>query len=294
MKYISQYKNGATVTVFAPYDCKNNCPFCVNKKDYKENPHFDMDAVITSMIRLHKITPNCDIVITGGEPFADLEKLQRLILAVAWMNDINFGQHKLFINTTLPFDEYSKETILEFIDINKEYITGLNVSRHVNKYVAECDDEIFDEIPVPVRINCVLYTQKEAAEAKDIYDRFILRKSITGIQFREDYTTTTDLNLYAFEENSTFTHILSSFNINKQPEQFFNANKIFSNDFRWNCKIVDKVSYHRTLPWSKIIYDDKQEINDIIIDPRGNIYDDWNEHGEKLDISTYKQLFQEE
>ena len=83
-------------------------------------------------------------------------------------------------------------------------------------------------------------------------------------------------------------------NINKQAEQFFNANKIFSSDFRWNCKIVDKVSYHRTLPWSKIIYDDKQEINDIIIDPRGNIYDDWNEYGEKLDISTYKQLFQEE
>lgn len=33
MKYISQYKNGATVTIFAPCDCKNNCPFCVNKEE---------------------------------------------------------------------------------------------------------------------------------------------------------------------------------------------------------------------------------------------------------------------
>ena len=29
-------KNGATVTIYAPYDCGNNCPFCVNKKDSRE------------------------------------------------------------------------------------------------------------------------------------------------------------------------------------------------------------------------------------------------------------------
>ena len=36
-KYSCQYERGATVTVFAPYDCGNRCPFCVNKKDYLEN-----------------------------------------------------------------------------------------------------------------------------------------------------------------------------------------------------------------------------------------------------------------
>ena len=27
-------EGGATVTVFVPYDCKNNCPFCINKEEY--------------------------------------------------------------------------------------------------------------------------------------------------------------------------------------------------------------------------------------------------------------------
>ena len=26
-------EGGATVTVFVPYDCNNNCPFCINKKE---------------------------------------------------------------------------------------------------------------------------------------------------------------------------------------------------------------------------------------------------------------------
>ena len=27
-------EGGATVTIFVPYDCKNNCPFCINKEEY--------------------------------------------------------------------------------------------------------------------------------------------------------------------------------------------------------------------------------------------------------------------
>ena len=30
-------EGGATVTVFVPYDCKNHCPFCINKQEY-QNP----------------------------------------------------------------------------------------------------------------------------------------------------------------------------------------------------------------------------------------------------------------
>ena len=30
-------EGGATVTVFVPYNCLNNCPFCINKAEY-ENP----------------------------------------------------------------------------------------------------------------------------------------------------------------------------------------------------------------------------------------------------------------
>ena len=27
---------GATVTIFVPYDCRNHCPFCINKKEYAD------------------------------------------------------------------------------------------------------------------------------------------------------------------------------------------------------------------------------------------------------------------
>ena len=94
-------KNGATVTIFAPYDCGNNCPFCVNKKEYKENPNFNLVEVVNSIIRMDWITPNCDYVITGGEPLADLYKFERIVLTIRALN-LNGSNHKLFINTTLP------------------------------------------------------------------------------------------------------------------------------------------------------------------------------------------------
>lgn len=31
-------EGGATVTVFVPYDCQNNCPFCINKKNTRTAP----------------------------------------------------------------------------------------------------------------------------------------------------------------------------------------------------------------------------------------------------------------
>ena len=33
-------EGGATVTVFVPYDCKNHCPFCINKEEYADMTGF--------------------------------------------------------------------------------------------------------------------------------------------------------------------------------------------------------------------------------------------------------------
>ena len=38
-------EGGATVTVFVPYDCKNNCPFCVNKEEYADCTGFSLEAI---------------------------------------------------------------------------------------------------------------------------------------------------------------------------------------------------------------------------------------------------------
>ena len=37
---------GATVTIFVPYDCRNHCPFCINKKEYADCTGFSLDAIL--------------------------------------------------------------------------------------------------------------------------------------------------------------------------------------------------------------------------------------------------------
>ena len=75
-------EGGATVTVFVPYDCQNNCPFCINKKEYADCSGFSLDAILRSIHTMDEITPRCDFVFTGGEPLADLGSLQKMLDAI--------------------------------------------------------------------------------------------------------------------------------------------------------------------------------------------------------------------
>ena len=80
-------EGGATVTIFVPYDCRNHCPFCVNKQEYAHAEGFSVEAILKSIAVMDEITPRCDFVFTGGEPFANLKALQRMLAA------INFLRH---------------------------------------------------------------------------------------------------------------------------------------------------------------------------------------------------------
>ena len=294
MNYLCQYKNGATVTIFAPYDCGNHCAFCVNKADYKENKTFDLEAVGKALFALHDITPSCDIVITGGEPFADLEKLQMMVQAVAMLNVENamkdIPKHKLFINTTLPGDIYKNA---EFINKFSDVITGLNVSRHPRPdIVKECDDKIFTLIEnVSVRINSVIQDKYDTlVYMPNVYDRYKNYECIKGFQVREDYTQVNAINLYQFSPIMKDFMLTCAGVGETSLETYFKTHLIFKNDFRWNLKITDDISYHKTLPYS-VIYcgSTNKEINDIIITPQGRILDDWNHYGSDLDLDRYKK-----
>lgn len=299
-KYYCQYKDGATITIFAPYDCNNNCPFCVNKKEYKENPTFDLDKVLESLEKLHNITPRCDIVITGGEPFADVKKLKKILIKIWQLNKNSLRPHKVFINTTLPLINGSYYPALDVIGEFKNTITGLNVSRHIKNYVDNGADGIFEFLNdiTSVRINTVLNNTTEASDyIKVVYDRYKCYPAVKGFQVRDDYTQITESNLYIpSDEMIEFLYIHRLIDSPTMPEakQFYNENMIYSNDFRWNVKINDKISYHRTLPYSCIEGSDRfeewwcKEINDIIINPRGEILDDWNEYGKLLNLEAYK------
>ena len=294
MNYTCQYKNGATVTILVPYDCNNNCPFCVNKADYRDKyKNKNMDKVIEGMLRLDTITPNCDYVFSGGEPFANLPSLIILLETVRRLNSRG-SKHKLFINTTFPaFTEEEIKEMLLICESYKDVITGLNISRHLRKYVQECPDSVIDtlkDMGMSIRINTVVYKNSDLANIKSHLERF----KDYQIQIREDYTKCRIETLHDYyDEEGLLSCTLKAMNL-----EFDENNFLFRNDFRWNYILQRKengktITLHRTLPYSTIKTGDSEEINDIIIEPTGLVVTDWNDYGHQIDYDEYKRCMDE-
>ena len=290
MNYTCQYKNGATITILVPYDCNNNCPFCVNKADYREKyKNKDINKVIKNMIKLDSITPNCDYVFSGGEPFANFESLKVLLETVRKLNEKG-SHHKLFINTTFPAftpDEIKKA--LEICESYKDVITGLNISRHLRKYVRECPDDVLyalKNMGMSIRINTVVYNNDDLVNLDAHLERF----KDFQIQIREDYTKCKIESLHDyFEKDGLLQSVLRTMHL-----EFDDKNFLFRNDFRWNYILQTKengktITLHRTLPYSVIKIGDSEEINDIIIEPTGLVATDWNDYGHEIDFDEYNR-----
>ena len=277
-------KKGSTVTVFAPYDCNNGCPFCVNKAEYV-GIKYDVERTIESMWKMHAVTPECDFVFTGGEPLADIPTLWKLLAQIKAMNK-GETHHNLFINTTFP----NKEAV-KVINFWKDTITGLNISRHLKKYVKEIDDEFLNELEVPVRINCVLYEKDWTEEQLEAHlNRFKDYKCVNGFQFRDNYVLVNRNNLFNRNENENLKKLergLLFYKLRNKPDWDFNY-YCHEETFRWDVQLneVPLIKFHRTLPFSKL----GNEINDVIINQEGYIYDDWNGYGKRMDFEEYKRF----
>lgn len=302
MNYVTR-EGGATVTVMVPYDCNNHCPFCINKAEYKDTSKFNLEEILRSIKIMSAMTPNCDFVLTGGEPLADLDACESILRAINGKDT----HHKVFINTTLPVGKYDEDKLA--FTLNRWYtfdlITGINVSRHLNKYVQECDDSIFKKLIFEPRINCVLYTlntQQKGIKQKliDFVERF---KEITSyIQFRKDYVVTTPENLYDEDGDEILNLLKDTFDY---VGPFGQYRMRCGYEFNYNGY---KVAYHKTLPYSKIKLDEnKYVLYDIIVKQTGEIRDDWdvctnnsfenrvtNRVADKLDLSAYKDVTYEQ
>ena len=89
------------------------------------------------------ITPRCDFVFTGGEPLADLNALQQMLDAIP-------ATHKIYINTTFPAQAHTSfEEMLAFTERNKDKITCMNISRHLQHYVEESPDQVLGQDRLP-------------------------------------------------------------------------------------------------------------------------------------------------
>ncbi len=278
-------EGGATVTVFVPYDCKNNCPFCVNKGEYADTTGFSLEKICESIKRMDAITPYCDFVFTGGEPFSDIDSLQVMIDCVP-------TTHRLFINTTLPVSEHQpEEKILEFAERNKHKISCINVSRHMQRFVVESNDELLAKLPVPFRVNCVLYKHYPKNKLVPYLERFL---PIPGanIQFRFDYTATTPENLYDRETDDIYHDLCEIADYKGLDGCRMRCG------FHFDYKGMEMV-YHKTLPYSTIFEVDPEDgkeyeiLYDILIKQNGDIHQDWCDaviDDVLLDIEAYENV----
>lgn len=274
---------GATVTVFVPYDCGNHCPFCVNKGEYADLTGFSSEKIRKSIRRMHAITPKCDFVFTGGEPLTDLTSLQEML------DEIPAG-HRVYLNTTLPVSDLQpEEKIVEFTRWNREKITCVNVSRHLQHYVVESNDSLLAGLEVPVRVNCVLYRDYPAEELIPYLERFHRIPGIS-VQFRFDYTATTPENLYD-QEHDRILHDLKKV---ARYTELDGCRMRCGFHFDYNGM---NLTYHKTLPYSTIVEQDPQNgvtyevLYDILIKQTGEIHSDWD--GTKLDLKAYRRAVYE-
>ena len=269
---------GATVTIFVPYDCKNHCPFCINKGEYADMTGFSLEKIIESIRRMDAITPKCDFVFTGGEPFADIEKLQLMLDEIP-------TTHRVFINTTLPVSQdQTEDDILAFAERNKHKITCINVSRHMQHYVVESNDSLLARRPGPFRINCGLDKDYPKENLIPFIERF---HKIPGasIQFRFDYTATTPENLY---EPDKILHDL------KEVAEYTGLDGCRMRcGFHFDYQGME-LTYHKTLPYSTIVETDPKDgvtydiLYDILIKQTGEIHSDWT--GVVMDVPAYEKV----
>lgn len=269
MKYpYKTREGGATVTVFVPYDCGNHCPFCINKGEYADTGGFDIEKIFASIRTMSEITPNCDFVFTGGEPFADRDSLQ-------YMLDELPSTHRVFINTTLPFfDGQGEEELIAFTEKNKDKITCINVSRHLQQYVHESPDELMSRLAVPTRVNCVLYQDYPAEKLPAYLDRWV--KYNIPVQIRYDYTVTTPENLYDVKNDRIYN------DLSKIATYKGLTGCRMRNGYHFDYEGLE-LTYHRTLPYSTILEKDSQDgkvyaiLYDVIVKQNGEIHSDWDD-----------------
>lgn len=273
-------EGGATVTVFVPYDCKNHCPFCVNKDEYTSTEGFSVDKILESIRRMDAITPYCDFVFTGGEPFANPDSLQLMLDAVP-------ATHKVYINTTLPVSDCPSESdIIAFTEKNRDKITCINVSRHMQRYVQESNDGLLSRLAVPFRINCVLYKDYPAHQIVPYLERFLKVPGVS-IQFRFDYTATTPENLYDQADDKILRDLKAI-----APYTGLDGCRMRCG-FHFDYKGME-LTYHKTLPYSTIVETDPSDgvtydiLYDILIKQNGDLHSDWD--GKLLDVEGYKKV----
>ena len=271
-------RDNLACTIFVPVICGNNCSFCNTKKDYDGFIYDDkyLAKILNHIKNLNKTHFVSEFVITGGEPFADLEILEKIV---------NACEKPVFINTSLPKTQKAYN-IIKFINENKK-VHGVNISRHIGltHSVPVYGTEIIDMIEKPVRINC-LVTEKnfQIHKINELIENYIDNNPNRVLNLRADYRTINDSNLKS--RDYIFNQLLDEY-------EYVGSNGCLAcyTSF-FNTQNGDKICYHRGIENSSVVTKDKIYVNDVIIDMYGNLYYDWNKPLEYMD--EFRNLFSPE
>lgn len=254
-------RNNLAATIYVPYDCDNNCPFCTSKIEYRQ--HFPNVGRIVQALKSLVDNPLIqDIVFTGGEPLANMTILKMLV-------DITKNKGKnVFINTTFPKDSHDSLFYL----LEEGNVSGINISRHESSYEQDsklfyniAPDWLISKISVPVKINAVV-TNVDSFITK--LPAMINRWNKPNIRLciRHDFRTTTFTNLHTLTDDPILNYLIQNYSFE-------------SHTFCDVCDTVnfeEGISYHRGMEHSSIKMGDTVIVNDIIVFPDGFIAYDWD------------------
>lgn len=259
MQYLVENPNGATVSILFP----------------KDGGEYDLENIIKSIQKMDELSPKCDFIITGGEPFSvnKIPVLRSILDAISALK----SPHRLFMDTLmLQYYDSDKDIILEILDRYRACITGLNILRRTDN-TTEYDIDFLYEINkiCPVRIS-VEVAGRDLKNMSAVL-LFKLNYSDFPIQYKRS------------NKNISYTDLIS-------PDQYFVrlrdiyaahqikvASDIKTNQSYWT--VSDNAVYHVKLPYSKVpIGNDRYILVDIIIDGSGLILEEWPEYSLNLDL----------
>lgn len=277
-------RNNLALTVFVPYDCKNNCKFCTTKESYREKPA-NLEAVSERLLftLYYHTFPITDVVFTGGEPMENVKSLKGLI------DLVEPTRKKVYINTT-----FTRKNMQEFVELvnSNDVIQGINISRHGetiahDMYMFEdiAADEEIENIKKPVRINCLDMGQN----LERVIDRW--KGKTVELSIRRDYRETmTEEQLHNPYDPTAMTLIKLGFSYAGKSQ----CNVCDTTIFKKEGMIV---RYHKGMEQSSILNGSTLEFNDLIIDQAGNIAYDWkNSNGRMMkemlsEFNAFKRIF---
>lgn len=264
-------RSNLSITVFVPWDCENKCPFCTTKSLYS-SMDLSLTNVIASLKELLK-TDVREIVITGGEPFSNLEGLDQLLSTI-----YEHGSKKVYINTTFPKKTQNEKT-LELIDKYRCFVRGINVSRHNG--ISSEDDRLFIrsvDCRIPVRINHIVDETTAKHMTNDDLEKLIYDASFvsSSLCFRYDYRKILDTEQLKSIHNNDFLNRL--FEMESLSYVHSHGCLVCNTDvFGYKRGVRDyDVLFHRGTQLTYVRTSMYGIINDIVLFPNGVVRLDWN------------------